>query len=90
MYLVLYNSVTTFYLYRWRMKLWRHFIEAEKEQKPNSSLMFYEVYNELPVHLQKQKEQMWVYMRNHPSNYALDKFLKVITDLFVLFVLNTA
>ena len=53
--------------------LWRHFIEAEREQKPNPSLMFSEVYDELPVHLQKQKEQMWVHVHNYPSNYPLDK-----------------
>ena len=50
------------------------FREAEKEQKPDPSLMFTEVYKELPVHLQKQKEQMWSHVRNYPSNYPLDKF----------------
>ena len=50
------------------------FQQAEKEQKPNPSLMFTEVYSELPAHLQKQKEQMWSHVRNYPSNYPLDKF----------------
>lgn len=50
------------------------FKDAEKEQKPNPSLMFSEVYSELPAHLQKQKEQMWSHVHNYPSNYPLDKF----------------
>ena len=50
------------------------FKEAEKELKPNPSLMFSEVYSEMPSHLQKQKEQMWSHVHKYPSNYPLDKF----------------
>ena len=57
-----------------REDILRTFREAEKEQKPNPSIMFTEVYKELPVHLQKQKEEMWTHVHNYPSNYPLDKF----------------
>ncbi|XP_065882765.1 2-oxoisovalerate dehydrogenase subunit alpha, mitochondrial-like isoform X2 [Dysidea avara] len=50
------------------------FGEAEKELRPSPNVLFTDVYDDMPPHLQKQKDEMWANVKAHPDNYPTDKF----------------
>ena len=50
------------------------FAKAEKKKKPNPNLMFEDVYNELPKHLQKQMTEMRQHVSQHKEHYPVDIF----------------
>lgn len=43
---------------------------SEKRSKPNLDQMFTDVYHEMPVHLQRQQEQLAEHLRKYPESYA--------------------
>lgn len=50
------------------------FGEAEKELKPSPNVLFTDVYDDVPPHLQEQRDEMWASVKAHPDNYPTDKF----------------
>lgn len=57
-----------------RTKVLAAFERAEKKKKPSPSDMFTDVYKEVPVHLQRQAEQMKKHVKLYKEHYPLDSF----------------
>ena len=47
-------------------------LNAERKDKPDPMSMFDDVYQEIPVHLQRQKEEMVNHTKKYPSHYTMD------------------
>eukprot|EP00004_Rigifila_ramosa_P019377 TRINITY_DN4905_c3_g1_i2.p1 TRINITY_DN4905_c3_g1~~TRINITY_DN4905_c3_g1_i2.p1 ORF type:complete len:433 (+),score=95.76 TRINITY_DN4905_c3_g1_i2:97-1299(+) len=50
--------------------------KAEPEKKPSLRMMFTDVYDTLPPHLQKQQQELVEHLDIHGERYGLDKFAK--------------
>ena len=50
------------------------FNKAEKVKKPNPELLFTDVYDEVPLHLQKQLDHMKKHMAIYKDQYPLDQY----------------
>ncbi len=50
------------------------FAKAEKKRKPNPELMFDDVYDKLPKHLEKQKKEMVEHVMQNKEHYPMDSF----------------
>jgi len=50
------------------------FARAEKKKKPSPVEMFKDVYAELPVHLQKQMNEMKEHVKQYKEHYPVDNF----------------
>jgi len=57
-----------------RKDVLKAFGEAERELKPSPDVLFTDVYDDIPSHLQKQRNEMWATVKAHPDNYPTDKF----------------
>lgn len=53
------------------------FGEAEARKKPNPELMFTDVYDEMPPHLEKQLQAMKDHVAKHKEHYPLDQYDKM-------------
>lgn len=48
------------------------FNKAEKEQKPSIDELFTDVYHDVPVHLQEQKQKLEKLVSNYRAEFPLD------------------
>ncbi|KAG7471140.1 hypothetical protein MATL_G00121260 [Megalops atlanticus] len=49
---------------------------AERQPKPQIELLFTDVYQELPPHLEKQKQAMWRHLKQYKEHYPLSIYEK--------------
>ena len=47
-------------------------LNAEKKDKPDPLSMFDDVYEEIPTHLERQKEEMLSHTKKYPNHYSMD------------------
>ena len=47
---------------------------ANALQKPHPEVMFDDVYESIPPHIQEQKEQLRAHLRKYPKEYNLENF----------------
>ncbi|XP_036894894.1 2-oxoisovalerate dehydrogenase subunit alpha, mitochondrial isoform X1 [Sturnira hondurensis] len=59
-----------------RKKVMEAFEEAERKLKPNPSLLFSDVYQEMPAQLRKQQESLTRHLQTYGEHYPLDHFEK--------------
>ncbi|XP_013400822.1 2-oxoisovalerate dehydrogenase subunit alpha, mitochondrial-like isoform X2 [Lingula anatina] len=59
-----------------RKQVMEAFQKAEKKKKPNPELMFSDVYDEVPLHLKRQMEEMKGHVSKYREYYPLDNFEK--------------
>ena len=52
----------------------KHLPKRRRKRKPNPELMFEDVYKELPLHLQRQLEEMKRHVSQHAEHYPMDTF----------------
>lgn len=52
------------------------FEQAERKLKPNPSLLFSDVYQEMPSQLRKQQESLARHLQTYGEHYPLDHFEK--------------
>ena len=50
------------------------FNSAEKKKKPNIMEMFKDVYDEMPLHLQKQQDSLTEHLQQYQENYPVGNF----------------
>ena len=50
------------------------FARAEKLKKPSPVVMFDDVYDELPTHLQQQRDELKKHLTQYRDQYPLDSF----------------
>ncbi|CAG0883781.1 unnamed protein product [Cyprideis torosa] len=62
-----------------RKMILESFARAEKKQKPNWKLMFEDVYEELPLHLQEQQKEMEEHLKEYGKHYPLRTFQSYYT-----------
>ncbi|KAL5008673.1 hypothetical protein ScPMuIL_014254 [Solemya velum] len=55
-----------------RSRVLEAFSKAEAQKKPNPELMFDDVYDEIPEHIKKQKDQMKQHVNQYKEFYPLD------------------
>ena len=55
-----------------RTKILAAFERAEKKKKPSPTDLFTDVYDDVPLHLQRQMEQMKKHVTQHKEHYPLD------------------
>jgi len=46
---------------------------AESRKKPSPDLLFTDVYDQLPLHLKKQQQEMSAHVKAYQEHYPLDK-----------------
>ncbi|XP_014651650.1 PREDICTED: 2-oxoisovalerate dehydrogenase subunit alpha, mitochondrial isoform X1 [Ceratotherium simum simum] len=59
-----------------RKKVMEAFEQAERKLKPNPSLLFSDVYQEMPAQLRKQQESLARHLQTYGEHYPLDHFEK--------------
>ncbi|XP_057567188.1 2-oxoisovalerate dehydrogenase subunit alpha, mitochondrial isoform X2 [Hippopotamus amphibius kiboko] len=59
-----------------RKKVMEAFEQAERKLKPNPSLIFSDVYQEMPAQLRKQQESLARHLQTYGEHYPLDHFEK--------------
>lgn len=52
------------------------FEQAERKPKPSPSLLFSDVYQEMPAQLRKQQEALARHLQTYGEHYPLDHFEK--------------
>lgn len=52
------------------------FEQAERKPKPSPSLLFSDVYQEMPAQLRKQQESLARHLQTYGEHYPLDHFEK--------------
>lgn len=52
------------------------FEQAERKLKPSPSLLFSDVYQEMPTQLRKQQESLARHLQTYGEHYPLDHFEK--------------
>lgn len=52
------------------------FEQAERKPKPSPSLLFSDVYQEMPTQLRKQQEALARHLQTYGEHYPLDHFEK--------------
>ncbi|MBN3286163.1 ODBA dehydrogenase, partial [Polyodon spathula] len=57
-----------------RRRVMEAFEQAERRLKPSLDLMFTDVYNELPPHLHRQRQDMWRHVKQHTEHYPLEQY----------------
>jgi 2-oxoisovalerate dehydrogenase E1 component alpha subunit len=50
---------------------------AEKKLKPNPAYLFSDVYDEMPMHIEKQFNEMKTHLAEYEEHYPIDKFEKI-------------
>jgi len=50
------------------------FARAEQKKKPSPVVMFDDVYNELPSHIQRQRDEMRQHIIQYRDHYPVDNF----------------
>lgn len=48
--------------------------KADKRKKPNPDLLFTDVYDRMPKHLEEQRSEMYNLMSIYPDRYPLDQY----------------
>lgn len=59
-----------------RRKVMEAFEQAERKPKPSPSLLFSDVYQEMPAQLRKQQESLARHLQTYGEHYPLDHFEK--------------
>lgn len=62
------------------MQVLQEFQAAEKLKKPSPTHMLTDVYEEMPVHLQRQMDEMKKHVEKHKEHYPLDQFEEMKWD----------
>ena len=50
------------------------FVQAESKKKPNPELLFTDVYKEMPLHIQKQVQNMKDHVAMYKEHYPVDSY----------------
>lgn len=53
------------------------FGKAEKKLKPNPELLFEDVYDVVPHHLERQKKEMKEHVAKYADHYPINKFVRM-------------
>ena len=57
-----------------RSTILKSFAAAEKRKKPSVKELFTDVYDELPVHLKEQQEELARLMKKYPKHYDASNY----------------
>jgi len=60
-----------------RLQVMKAFSDAEKALKPSIKELFYDVYQELPKHLEEQYQECLAHVAKYPHEYPTDIHAKV-------------